>query len=167
MTDLGGRLADGFVLSWVHRDLLDDHVSSLRLAAKTHGRKFTIVWSTMLVTTDADLWMARESLSFRLPDSPTAVKEMIGMTEGDTVAIRDALRHGGPPAAARLVREEWVPHFVLMGSPEAVADEMRSTMARCGIDEFQLPSLPAAAGAEAAATSIRRTAEIFGAEVAC
>jgi len=166
MTDLGGRLADGFVLSWVHRDLLDDHVAALRVAAKIHGRRFTIVWSTMLVTTDADLWMARESLSFRLPDSPTAVKEMIGMTEGDTMAIRDALRHGGPPAAAHLVREEWVPHFVLMGSPEAVADEMRHTMARCGIDEFQLPSLPAAAGAQAAETAIRRTAEICGAEVA-
>ena len=166
MTDLGGRLADGFVLSWVHRDLLDDHVAALRVAAKIHGRRFTIVWSTMLVTTDADLWMARESLSFRLPDSPVAVKEMIGMTEGDTMAIRDALRHGGPPAAAHLVREEWVPHFVLMGSPEAVADEMRHTMARCGIDEFQLPSLPAAAGVQAAETAIRRTAEICGAEVA-
>ena len=165
MTDLGGRLADGFVLSWVHRALLDDHVAALRVAAKIHGRRFTIVWSTMLVTTDADLWMARESLSFRLPDSPVAVKEMIGMTEDDTRAIRDALRHGGPPAAAHLVREEWVPHFVLMGSPEAVADEMLSTMARCGIDEFQLPSLSAAAGVEAAAASIRRTAEIFGAEV--
>ena len=166
MTDLGGRLADGFVLSWVHRDLLDDHVAALRVAAKIHGRRFTIVWSTMLVTTDADLWMARESLSFRLPDSPVAVKEMIGMTEDDTRAIRDALRHGGPPAAAHLVREEWVPHFVLMGSPEAVADEMRHTMARCGIDEFQLPSLPAAAGVQAAETAIRRTAEICGAEVA-
>ena len=165
MTDLGGRLAEGFVLSWVHRALLDDHVAALRVAAKVHGRRFTIVWSTMLVTTDADLWMARESLSFRLPDSPVAVKEMIGMTEDDTRAIRDALRHGGPPAAAHLVREEWVPHFVLMGSPEAVADEMLSTMARCGIDEFQLPSLSAAAGVEAAAASIRRTAEIFGAEV--
>ena len=165
MTDLGGRLADGFVLSWVHRALLDDHVAALRVAAKVHGRRFTIVWSTMLVTTDADLWMARESLSFRLPDSPVAVKEMIGMTEDDTRAIRDALRHGGPPAAAHLVREEWVPHFVLMGSPEAVADEMLSTMARCGIDEFHLPSLSAAAGVEAAAASIRRTAEIFGAEV--
>ena len=165
MTDLGGRLADGFVLSWVHRALLDDHVAALRVAAKVHGRRFTIVWSTMLVTTDADLWMARESLSFRLPDSPVAVKEMIGMTEDDTRAIRDALRHGVPPAAAHLVREEWVPHFVLMGSPEAVADEMLSTMARCGIDEFQLPSLSAAAGVEAAAASIRRTAEIFGAEV--
>ena len=165
MTDLGGRLADGFVLSWVHRALLDDHVAALRVAAKVHGRRFTIVWSTMLVTTDADLWMARESLSFRLPDSPVAVKEMIGMTEDDTRAIRDALRHGGPPAAAHLVREEWVPHFVLIGSPEAVADEMLSTMARCGIDEFQLPSLSAAAGVEAAAASIRRTAEIFGAEV--
>ena len=74
MTDLGGRLADGFVLSWVHRALLDDHVAALRVAAKIHGRRFTIVWSTMLVTTDADLWMARESLSFRLPDSPVAVK---------------------------------------------------------------------------------------------
>ena len=166
MTDLGGRLADGFVLSWVHRALLDDHVAALRVAAKIHGRRFTIVWSTMLVTTDADLWMARESLSFRLPDSPVAVKEMIGMTEDDTRAIRDALRHGGPPAAAHLVREEWVPHFVLMGSPEAVADEMRRTMARCGIDEFQLPSLPAAAGVQAAETAIRRTAEICGAEVA-
>ena len=166
MTDLGGRLADGFVLSWVHRDLLDDHVAALRVAAKIHGRRFTIVWSTMLVTTDADLWMARESLSFRLPDSPVAVKEMIGMTEDDTRAIRDALRQGGPPAAAHLVREEWVPHFVLMGSPEAVADEMRHTMARCGIDEFQLPSLPAAAGAQAAETAIRRTVEICGAEVA-
>ena len=166
MTDLGGRLADGFVLSWVHRDLLDDHVAALRVAAKIHGRRFTIVWSTMLVTTDADLWMARESLSFRLPDSPVVVKEMIGMTEDDTRAIRDALRHGGPPAAAHLVREEWVPHFVLMGSPEAVADEMRHTMARCGIDEFQLPSLPAAAGVQAAETAIRRTAEICGAEVA-
>ena len=165
MTDLGGRLADGFVLSWVHRALLDDHVAALRVAAKIHGRRFTIVWSTMLGTTDADLWMARESLSFRLPDSPVAVKEMIGMTEDDTRAIRDALRHGGPPAAAHLVREEWVPHFVLIGSPEAVADEMLSTMARCGIDEFQLPSLSAAAGVEAAAASIRRTAEIFGAEV--
>ena len=42
MTDLGGRLADGFVLSWVHRDLLDDHVAALRVAAKIHGRRFTI-----------------------------------------------------------------------------------------------------------------------------
>ena len=166
MTDLGGRLADGFVLSWVHRDLMDDHVASLRLAAQTHGRQFTIVWSTMLVTTDAELWAARESLTFRLVDSPPAVKDMIGMTEGDTMAIRDALRQGGPAAAAHLVREEWVPHFVLMGSPEAVADEMLSTMARCGIDEFQLPSVSAAAGAEAAAASICRTAEIFGGEVA-
>ena len=104
MTDLGGRLADGFVLSWVHRALLDDHGAALRLAAKIHGRRFTIVWSTMLVTTDDDLWMARESLSFRLPDSPVAVKEMIGMTEDDTRAIRDALRHGGPPAAAHPAR---------------------------------------------------------------
>jgi hypothetical protein len=39
-------------------------------------------------------------------------------------------------------------------------------MARCGIDEFQLPSVSAAAGAEAAAASICRTAEIFGGEVA-
>ena len=91
MTDLGGRLADGFVLSWVHRKLLDDHVMSVRLKAKIHGRQITIVCFAMLVTTDADLWMARESLSFRLPDSPDAVKEMVGMTEGDTVAIRDAL----------------------------------------------------------------------------
>jgi len=166
MTDLGGRLADGFLLSWVHRELLDGHVASLRSAAETHDRHFTIVWSTMLVTSDVDLQTARESLSFRLPDSPDSVKAMIGMTERDTVALREALRQGGPPAAAHLVREEWVPHFVLMGSPDGVASELLETMARCGIDEFQLPALSADAGAEAAAANIRRAAGIFRSEAA-
>ncbi|GIT00863.1 MAG: hypothetical protein CM1200mP26_25750 [Acidimicrobiales bacterium] len=79
------------------------HVAALRVAAKIHGRRFTIVWSTMLVTTDADLWMARESLSFRLPDSPVAVKEMIGMTrttQGLSVMLSVRVDHLPPPISS-------------------------------------------------------------------
>ena len=55
MTDLGGRLADGFALSWVPRYLTHDHVASLRLAAQTHGGQSTIASSTLLLTSLAAL----------------------------------------------------------------------------------------------------------------
>ena len=54
MTDLGGRLADGLVLSWVHRKLLDDHVMSLRLKAPRRSRDVRAVKSQDPRSTDHD-----------------------------------------------------------------------------------------------------------------
>ncbi len=141
MTDLGARVADGFVLGWIHRDLMGDHVAALRVASAGRDRPMTLVWSTLPVVDEDGFRLARESLTFRLADSPTAVKERIGMTADDTADIRDALRSGGPPAAAHLVREEWVDPFVVMGDRRAVGAEVRATMARLGIDEFQVPAV--------------------------
>lgn len=141
MTDLGGRVADGFVLSWIHRDLMGDHVAALRAASGGRDRPLTLVWSTLPVVDETGFGLARESLTFRLADSPEAVKDRIGMTADDTAAIREALRDGGPPAAAHLVREEWVEPFVVMGDRRAVGAEVRSTMEGLGIDEFQVPAL--------------------------
>ena len=139
MADLGGRIGDGYVLSWIHRDFLGAHVEALRTAGAARGRPLTLVWSTMPVVDESDFLLARESLTFRLADSPSSVKERIGMSDKDTTAIRAALRDGGPPAAAHLVREEWVDPFVVTGRTDSVGEIVRSTMHRLGIDEFQLP----------------------------
>jgi len=141
MTELGARVADGFVLGWIHRDLLGDHVAALRAASAGRDRPMTLVWSTLPVVDEAGFRLARESLTFRLVDSPEEVRDLIGMTVDDTAAIREALRSGGPPAAAHLVREEWVERFVVMGDRRSVGAEVRSTMDRLGIDEFQVPAV--------------------------
>ena len=141
MTELGARVADGFVLGWIHRDLLGDHVAALRAASSGRDRPMTLVWSTLPVVDEAGFRLARESLTFRLVDSPEEVRDLIGMTADDTAAIREALRSGGPPAAGHLVREEWVERFVVMGDRRSVGAEVRSTMDRLGIDEFQVPAV--------------------------
>lgn len=144
VTELGGRLADGFHLSWIHQDLLGDHVRALRAAAA--GRPFRVSYSTMLVTDEADMEAARAQLSFRLVDSPPEVKERLGLTDAQVAAIRAGLAEGGPVAAARHVDPDWLPAFVVAGEPEACGRELRRILADNDIDEFQLP-LPSVEGA--------------------
>ena len=155
MTDLGGRVADGFNLSAIHKGLLGEHVRALRTAAQ--GRPFRITYSAVIATTESELQDARAQLTIRLVDSPNHVKELIGMTDADTKAIRSALQAGGPRAAAQFVHPDWVEQFVISGTVSECAAELASLMATHEIDEFQLPVLKT----EGAAALIKHTAALF------
>jgi len=144
MTALGGRLADAFHLSYIHKDLLGDHVRALRAAAG--GRPFRVSYSTLIVTTEAEQEAARAQLSFRIVDSPDEVKERIGMTSAHVDAIRSALATGGPAAAAEHVDPDWLPGFVLLGSEAECGAELRAILADNDIDEYQFP-VPSVDGA--------------------
>ena len=63
------------------------------------------------------------------------------VSDAVTSAIRAALAEGRPAAAARHVRDEWVPHFVICGTPAEARAELADLMAANGIDEFQLAVL--------------------------
>jgi len=154
MTQLAGNVADGFNLSYIHKDLLDGHVRVLRDAAS--GRPFRISYATMIATTDAEFEDARAQLTFRLVDSPQNVKDLIGMTEADTDRLQTALAEGGPRHAARHVDPDWVPSFVIVGTPDQCAHELHDVFSRVEIDEFQLPLLETAGAADI----IERTATI-------
>ncbi|MFV2038814.1 MAG: LLM class flavin-dependent oxidoreductase [Acidimicrobiales bacterium] len=146
MIQLGGKMADGFNLSYIHKELLGDHVAALKEAAG--DRRFTVTYTTMVATSDAEIEDARAALSYRLVDSPPHVKERLGLTSGDIDSIRDALATGGPTAAGAWVKPEWVPQFVLVGSAAECVRELAKLMEDNDIDEFQLPVLDIATGAE-------------------
>lgn len=155
MTALGGRLADAFHLSYIHKELLGDHVRALRAAAG--DRPFRVSYSTLIVTTDAEREAARAQLSFRIVDSPAEVRERIGMTDRHVAAIRGALAAGGPSAAAAEVDPAWLPAFVLTGSEAECGAELRAILADNHIDEYQLP-VPSVEGA---AAEIERAAALL------
>lgn len=159
MTALGAEIADGFTLSYVHKELVGETVAALRAgaAASRPGHPFLVTYCTLVVTDDAELEESRRQLSFRLLDSPPRVQRLIGMTEADAAAIREALAAGGPAEAAALVKEEWVPHFCIVGSPAEAATELRALMVGHDIDEFQVSVL----GGTRAAERIERTAALF------
>lgn len=155
MTALGGEVADGFVLSYIHKDLLGSHARTLREAAE--GRPFRITYSTMIAVTDDEIDVARAQLTFRLVDSPQEVKDRIGLSEARTTALRAALAEGGPRAATHLIDPEWVASFVISGTEAECATELTHLMAANDIDEFQLPVLEV----EGAAAFIERSAALL------
>ena len=155
MTALGGAAADGFYLSYIHKDLLGAHVAALRAAST--GRPFRLVYSTMIATTETELQQAKASLTFRLVDSPPEVKEKLGIDSKAVDALRSALGEGGPAAAAPLIKDEWVADFVIAGTEAECSAELQALLNQHGIDEFQL-AIQRTKGAEAL---IERTASLF------
>jgi 5,10-methylenetetrahydromethanopterin reductase len=137
MTALGGELADGFCLSYIHKSLLAGHVETLRSAAGE--RPFHITYSTTIATTDEEIAAVRGQLTFRLVDSPSEVKERLGLDDAQADAIQAALAAGDKAGAAELVDPAWVESFAIVGTADECARELDTLMRNNGLDEFQLP----------------------------
>jgi len=136
---LAGELADGFIMSFVHKELIGEHVAAIRAAAEEHGRpRPRLCYMTILATTEAARQAARAGLTFRLVDSPDTVKARIGLDPATEAAIRRGLADGGPAAAAHLVQDDWVDAFVISGTVEECRAELNALVTAHRIDEFQV-----------------------------
>jgi 5,10-methylenetetrahydromethanopterin reductase len=140
MLQLGGALADGVMLDFLHKDTMGDYVDLVRNGAATTGNDPDICYSTMIVTSQAELDAVRPHMTYRLVDSPAHVKEKLGITPADVEAIKAAMP-AGLHEAAQFVKEEWVHPFVIAGTASECGAELAQMMDQYGIDEFLLPVL--------------------------
>ncbi len=140
MLALGGELADGVILDFIHKEFMQDYVDLVRAGAAKLGNKPRLCYSTMVITSEAGLEEVRPHMTYRLVDSPPQVKNLLGISEAEVNAIRQAMA-GGLGEAGKLVKDEWVRPFVIMGSVAECAAELTELMARYGLDEFLLPVL--------------------------
>ena len=116
-----------------------DAVTAIRAAAGDRSLKLS--YTTMIVTTDAELETARDQMSFRLVDSPADIRDRIGLSPADVESLRAELGAGGPGGAGRLVVDEWVLPFVISGTLAECRAELDRRAARDGLDEFQVTVL--------------------------
>lgn len=133
MLALGGSVADGVMLDFIHKDSLAGSVATIR-----SGGPARICYSTAIVTDHDDLEFVRPHMTYRLVDSPDPVKEAIGLGPDDVDRIRGAMS-GGLHAAASHVRDEWIEPFIITGSISSCAAEIRSLMETHAMEEFLLP----------------------------
>jgi len=136
MIELASTVADGFYLSYIHKDFIAPMVAALRSGPSS---SMTITYSTRIVVDDDGFEAARRDLTFRLPDSPAPILESLGVGPDDITALRQALADGGPPGAAHLIRDEWVRPFVIAGTRAECRAELKDLAQRVGLDEFLLP----------------------------
>ncbi|MCY4067869.1 MAG: LLM class flavin-dependent oxidoreductase [Acidimicrobiaceae bacterium] len=158
---LAGELADGFIMSFVHKELIGDHVDAVAAAAAASGRpRPRLCYMTRLVTTEAAREAVRAALTFRLVDSPDEVKARLGFDAAVEDSVRRALSDGGPAAAARFVQDDWVDSFAICGTVSECRAELAALVADHSIDEFQISvsELSCAAKELALAAEIARAA---------
>jgi len=141
MLSLGGELADGVVLDFIHKDILPESVKLIQKGAEKTGNKPKICYSTMVITNDRVLEEVRPHMTYRLVDSPQEIKDRIGMTAADVEAVSSTMGAKGLVEAGKLIREEWIAPFVIMGTEAECARELSGLMSRNGFDEFLLPIL--------------------------
>ncbi|MAN33328.1 MAG: hypothetical protein CL410_03400 [Acidimicrobiaceae bacterium] len=137
MTSLGGRISDGFYLSYPYLPALADQVKMIRDAAA--GEKRHIAWSTGIARDEHELQQMRAQLTFRLVDSPPVVREALGMSDDQRDALRSALADGGLQSAALLLQEEWLDSFGVVGDTETCRHTIGEIASRCGVTDFIVP----------------------------
>lgn len=138
MLQLGGAVADGVLLDFIHTERLADYVGLIRRGAATTGNWPRICYSTAIVTNEDDLEFVRPHMTYRLVDAPPVIKDLLGLDVDDVERIRSAMA-GGLLAAAEHVRDEWILPFVISGSIHECGERVTALMERHGIDEFLLP----------------------------
>ncbi len=137
MTELGGRLADGFYLSYPYLPGLTDQVAAIREAAGGASRH--ICWSTGIARNEHERQEVRSQLTFRLVDSPVSVRNALGLGNDRRDEIRSALATGGPSSAAHLIDEDWLGRFGIVGDLDECRENIHSVAEQCGVSEFIVP----------------------------
>ena len=140
MLALGGQLADGVMLDFIHKPSLSAAIERVHSGTTPGSERAKICYSTMVITNDAAMEQTKPHMTYRLVDSPDEVKAAIGLTDNDVQRIRSAMG-GGLHAAAEHVRDEWVLPFVISGTESDCAAELEGLVEQHGIDEFLLPLL--------------------------
>jgi len=139
MLNMGGELADGVLLSFMHKEFFQDYIEHIRKGADCSGNSPRVCYSTSIATTQASLDALRPHMTYRLVDAPPKVKARLGITDSEVEEIRSAMIHDGLHEAGHLVRDEWIRPFVIMGTVEECAAELIDLMSRYQIDEFSVP----------------------------
>jgi 5,10-methylenetetrahydromethanopterin reductase len=137
---LGGEVADGVVLDFLYKESIPEWLSYVHAGAALSGNKPKICYSTVIVTSEKTLEEVRPHMTYRLVNTPPEVKERIGLSEKEADAIRQAMSLG-LEEAGKLVKDEWVRPFAIMGSIEECAQELKDLMTRYQLDEFLVPVL--------------------------
>ena len=137
MLHQAGAIADGVLLEFLHKPTLGSYVDTVRRGAATTGNQPRLCYSTMVITNPDRIEEVRPHMTYRLVDSPAKVKEMLGISQEQSNAIARAMGDG-LEVAAKLIPDEWVEPFVIMGSVTECATELSSVMSTHGFDEFML-----------------------------
>jgi 5,10-methylenetetrahydromethanopterin reductase len=134
MLALGGELADVIVLNGIPRFDLANVVAHIKQGAQSARREIQLQYAVPLVYDEASRETARMRTVYRLVDSAPHVKATLGVGPELAAEMRRLVTSKGPQAAAHLVSDAMLEHYVLEGSPGRCVTTLRHLFDTHGLD---------------------------------
>jgi 5,10-methylenetetrahydromethanopterin reductase len=139
MLRLGGELTDGQFLSGKAKfDLQRTREDILAGAAKTN-RKPKIFYAVHVAYEPSIVQDIKANYTYMVVDSPEHVQRRLGLSEADVEEIRTVMLREGIRGAARLITDDLIRQFIVMGDDESCAEEIAFLMKEYQFDVFTLP----------------------------
>lgn len=139
MLSLGGRIANGVSFGYNHKELIQENIDLIMNGAGLSGNKPMLSYATIIITNDRMLRIIKPYLVLLIVDSPPKAKEIIGVSEEEINTIRRTMGSQGLHEAGKLLKDEWISPFVVMGSKSECISEIKTLVSRYEIDELLLP----------------------------
>jgi 5,10-methylenetetrahydromethanopterin reductase len=139
MLRLGGELTDGVFLSGKAKFDLQRTKDDIFAGAQKSNRKQKIFYAVHVGYEPSIIQDIKANYTYMLVDSPEHVQRKLGLTEEMIEEIRVVMIREGIRGAARLISDDLLKHFIIMGDDEACALEIKELMANYQFDVFTLP----------------------------
>lgn len=135
---LAAAEADGVWLDSLPKFAIAEKVAAIRGAAAQHGRRPKVAISLFVAPDRETADAVRPYFTFAIVDSPPDVKARLGVSEAEAEEIKQVMNSRGIFAAAPLVRDEVLQHFVFSGKPGDFLEEIREVVRQHAIDQVIL-----------------------------
>jgi 5,10-methylenetetrahydromethanopterin reductase len=139
MLRLGGELTDGQFLSGKAKFDLRRTVDDILTGAAKSGRKPKLFYAVHVAYDPRMIQDIKANYTYMIVDSPEHVQRQLGLTEENVEEIRSVMIRDGIRGAARLITDELLEHFIVMGDDDACAREIAGLMREYCFDVFTLP----------------------------
>lgn len=157
MLRLGGEITDGQFLSGKAKFELAKTREDIMSGARKSGLKQTIFYAVHVAYQPSIVQDIKANYTYMVVDSSEEVQQKIGLSPSQIEEIRTVMVREGIRGAARLITDEILQHYIVMGSDEECAQEIARLMKTFQFDVFTLP-VPAIEDLD---TMIKRVSKII------
>jgi 5,10-methylenetetrahydromethanopterin reductase len=139
MLRLGGELCDGQFLSGKAKFDLSRTIDDIQAGALKSGRKPKLFYAVHVAFETSMIQDIKANYTYMIVDSPEHVQRQLGLTGEDINEIRSVMLQEGIRGAARLISDELIEKFIVMGDDKACAREIARLMSEYRFDVFTFP----------------------------
>lgn len=135
ITRLASQVADGLCLSSIPKSELFRVQDTVRSAERTLPRPVKVAWVATVITDETTRRKKKPHFAYALVDSPPEIWAKVGLSEPEILRIKETIHTQGLEAASALMPDTVLDEMALVGTPEQVAEEIRSIAKRCALDQ--------------------------------